>query len=62
MRERIDAIFAALVLRTMSELLRLSIRIDGAASVAAPPAGPGAVGTLLSVRRWIIGAMSAATA
>ena len=59
---RLD-IRAGFGLRTISELLRTSTRIDGAASVAAPPA-PGTamppVGE--SVNRWIIGAMSEATA
>ena len=50
-------------LRTMSELLRVSIRIDGDASTAAPAPGtaPGDA-VLLSVSRWISGAMSDATA
>jgi hypothetical protein len=49
----------ALALRTISELLRASMKIEGAALVA-PPGEPAAAG--LSVRRWISGAMSEATA
>ena len=50
-------------LRTISELLRESTRIEGAASVAAPPAGtPAGRPRPPSLRRWISGAMSAATA
>ena len=60
---RMLAIRAGFGLRTISELLRASIRIEGAASVAAPPTRvrPPPCGAL-SVRRWISGAMSAATA
>ena len=50
-------------LRTISELLRVSTRIDGAASVAATaPGTPAGAAPWLSVRRWISGAMSEATA
>ena len=61
---RMLAMRAGFGLRTISELLRESTRIDGAASVAAPARAPRrrCWPPPLSVRRWISGAMSAATA
>ncbi len=59
---RMLAIFAGFGLRTISELLRESTRIEGAARVAAPPGAAPATCWPPSVRRWISGAMSAATA
>src|SRR5450755_1205480 len=59
--ERTLAILLALALRMMSELLRESTKIEGAFVVAPPPgAAPGVAE--FSVRRWISGAMSDATA
>jgi hypothetical protein len=61
--ERMLAIRAGLGLRTISELLRPSTRICGAESAAAPAApGTATWAPPPSLRRWIIGAMSAATA
>ena len=57
--ERMPDSRAALALRTISELLRVSTKIDGAAAAVVPGAAPP---PWLSVRRWISGAMSLATA
>jgi len=60
--ERIVAILVALALRTISELLRGSTRIE-VALLASELAAPGAVGVAgMSVRRWISGATSEAIA
>ena len=61
--ERTLAILLGLALRTISELLRVSTRIDGAAVPRFCPGAPGAPGVgPLSLRRSSSGWMSEATA